>query len=204
MTDDEGMWRRWIQEGFNLGLWLKSAQRIVADFDEKEAAREFFRRNEAICTVIVETRRGAHFHFAGDLPKTYSFEHGEIKATGYIIVPPSVVKGWEYRFVKEGELKPFPEELFPRKETNSAPSIYPGRDQVIKDIRAYIRKIPSISGQHGHNACFRVACVLRDEGFSEIDALTEIEEWNHECASPPWSVRELSKKVKDAFRVKGE
>lgn len=199
LTDDETVWSTWLSKWLNLGMPLEENMRVVVDFDEKDAAREFWKKHRDLCTVVVETRRGAHVHFSG-ATQTRKFEHGDIKGNGYVLYPPSEIDGFVYRHVAEGFLQPFPEHLFPRKAVMS-PVIGKSITGEIRDIRAYIRKIPSIAGQHGHDACFRVACVLRDAGFSEIDALTELMDWNVECAQPQWSVRELSKKVKDAFRV---
>jgi hypothetical protein len=203
ITDDEEIHKKWLETGFNLAMPLRENHRIVADFDDKNDARDFYRKHKEICSVIVETRKGAHFHFSGELPQSYKFQGGDyIKASGYCVYPPSKIDGFIYRLVTDGRLQPFPQELFPRKEVVSKHAIDLRQStKIVKDVRAYIRRIPSVSGEHGHDSCFRVACILRDEGFSEMDALTEIEEWNRECARPPWSIRELSKKVKDAYRV---
>ena len=69
----------------------------------------------------------------------------------------------------------------------------------IRDVRRYIRAIPSIQGQNGSGACFRVACILRDQGFSFDDALAELVAWNESCACPLWSVNALQRKLRDAF-----
>lgn len=71
----------------------------------------------------------------------------------------------------------------------------------IRDLRAYIRRIKSIQGARGSDACFRVACILRDAGLSPAESLAYLSEWNESCADPPWSVTELEHKVRDAFEV---
>lgn len=202
LSDDASEVNGWSRDGFNVGRMVEGF--VVVDFDEKEPAREFFRAHRAILSRIVETRKGAHFYFSGE-SQTRKFPQGDIKGNGYVLTPPSIVNGFHYRLVEDGILQPFPEELFPRIDTNTPLCIDSGADanKVIKDIRAYVGKITSISGKHGHDACFRVACVLRDAGLSEVDALGEMIEWNRECASPEWTVRDLTKKVKDAYKVKG-
>lgn len=76
---------------------------------------------------------------------------------------------------------------------------------VIERARRYIAKLPpSISGQSGHNACFRCACVLVIEfGLPEGAALGLLREWNQIC-QPPWSERELTHKVSQAMKQPGE
>lgn len=57
---------------------------------------------------------------------------------------------------------------------------------------------PSISGQGGHGAAFRAACVLV-KGFDLTPAAAEgiFAEWNHLC-SPPWNPAECSHKLRSA------
>ncbi len=69
----------------------------------------------------------------------------------------------------------------------------------IRDPRSYIRRIVSVQGQRGSDACFRVACVLRDEGKTPEEALEYMLEWNKECALPPWTVKELIHKIRDSY-----
>lgn len=75
---------------------------------------------------------------------------------------------------------------------------------VVDRARKYIAKLPpSISGQGGHNACFRAACVLVIEfGLPENVALALLREWNQLC-QPPWSDRELIHKVESANKQPG-
>ena len=71
----------------------------------------------------------------------------------------------------------------------------------IERARQYISKIPpAVSGQNGHDVTFHVASVLT-QGFSlSVDeALAAIQDWNNTC-SPPWSVKELRHKLKQAAK----
>lgn len=69
----------------------------------------------------------------------------------------------------------------------------------------YVAKMPpAISGSGGHNAAFRVACVLvLGFGLSESEALGIMHQWNATC-QPPWSDRELLHKVRQANKQAGE
>jgi hypothetical protein len=69
----------------------------------------------------------------------------------------------------------------------------------VRNIQSYIRRIFSIQGQRGSDACFRVACILRDEGKTPEETLEYMLEWNQECAIPPWSVKELLHKIHDSY-----
>lgn len=76
--------------------------------------------------------------------------------------------------------------------------------QLIERARKYISTMPgAVSGQNGHGATFRVACVLA-LGFElpENDVLALLREFNERC-EPPWSERELEHKVKSALKQSG-
>lgn len=65
--------------------------------------------------------------------------------------------------------------------------------------RRYLGRLPvAVSGQGGHKATFRAACVLV-HGFAlgEADAMSLLREWNQGC-QPPWSEGELAHKVTSA------
>jgi hypothetical protein len=71
-------------------------------------------------------------------------------------------------------------------------------------IEHYIAACPSaISGQHGHDRTFRVACILV-QGFdlSPEDAFSFLARYNQRC-EPPWTERELEHKLRDADRAQG-
>jgi len=71
-------------------------------------------------------------------------------------------------------------------------------------IERYIAACPpAISGQHGHDRTFRVACILV-QGFdlSPEDALSFLARYNQRC-EPPWTERELEHKLRDADRAEG-
>ena len=60
---------------------------------------------------------------------------------------------------------------------------------------------PSISGQRGHDAAFRAACVIvQDFGLAGADAAGAWREFNRRCM-PPWSERESAHKLRQAERA---
>ena len=72
----------------------------------------------------------------------------------------------------------------------------------VRDLMAYILSIPSIQGQNGSNACYRVACLLYEAGKGFDEILAAMEEWNEVCAFPKWSRAELVHKVESVVRRK--
>lgn len=67
--------------------------------------------------------------------------------------------------------------------------------------KLYLEKAEgAVAGSGGHSNTFRIACVLVEGfGLSREDAIGLMSEWNHKC-QPPWSERELEKKVDDAIK----
>jgi hypothetical protein len=59
---------------------------------------------------------------------------------------------------------------------------------------------PAIAGQHGDVHTFRLCCrLVRGFALSEEEALAVLKDWNARC-EPPWSERELTAKVRHAWR----
>jgi hypothetical protein len=75
--------------------------------------------------------------------------------------------------------------------------------QVVRRARAYLAKVePAVSGQGGHNATFRAACLLVQKfGLTFEQAWPLLKEWNERC-EPPWSDAELRHKLKDALKLR--
>ncbi len=71
--------------------------------------------------------------------------------------------------------------------------------------KRYISTMPiAISGSGGHNAAFKVACVLiLGFDFSPDQAFPLFAEWSQKC-TPPWSEREIRHKLDQADKQAGE
>lgn len=95
---------------------------------------------------------------------------------------------------RQAELDAFLLELFPPTPALS----------VVDRARLYMQKMPpAISGQSGHNATFRVACVLvLGFGLTLSEALGLLNEYNVNC-QPPWTQAELAHKVNSAAKQPG-
>ncbi|MCS6245221.1 MAG: AAA family ATPase [Opitutus sp.] len=73
---------------------------------------------------------------------------------------------------------------------------------LIERARRYLAKMPpAVSGQHGHDQTFAVACTLvQGFGLGVADAAPLFAEYNARC-SPPWSEPDLAHKLTDADRA---
>ena len=71
-------------------------------------------------------------------------------------------------------------------------------DRVIR-ARRFLRAVEAaVSGRHGDLRTFRICCrLVRGFALSDNEALAVLSEWNERC-QPPWSERELLKKVHNA------
>jgi len=78
----------------------------------------------------------------------------------------------------------------------------PGRPDIQERARLYAQRYPAaVSGQDGHGATFRLACVLVTGFGLGIDgARPVLQEWNQTC-QPPWSARELDHKLNQAQKA---
>lgn len=78
-------------------------------------------------------------------------------------------------------------------------------DDTIRRARAYIEKLPpAVSGSGGHNTTFHAACVLvLGFGLNPESAYPILAEWNTRC-TPPWSDRDLRRKLDEADKQPGE
>lgn len=75
------------------------------------------------------------------------------------------------------------------------------REAILHRARLYVAKEPAaISGQHGHDRTFHVACVLvQGFGLTVEEGLGAIQDWNRTC-QPPWTEAELRHKLEDAAK----
>jgi KaiC/GvpD/RAD55 family RecA-like ATPase len=76
-----------------------------------------------------------------------------------------------------------------------------GNDRV-EAARAYVAAMgPAISGEGGDSHTFRVACVGGDFGLTPDQFWPLLVEWNEQC-SPPWPLRELKAKLRNASKYR--
>lgn len=188
----------WIKKGLNVGFLVEENGRVIVDFDDKEACSRFMEQYPELCTVVVETRRGFHLHFSGKA-KTTKFAFGDIKGNGYCVFPPSVVEGYQYRFITNGALLSFPPQYFPviQDVRESAGLLTRGP---IANVKSYVMKIQSVQGQNGSSGLIRFIAICRDHGMSESQTLLWLLEWNKTTnVQPAWPDNDLARATTRVF-----
>jgi hypothetical protein len=93
----------------------------------------------------------------------------------------------------------------------SAPTAAPGgqlvagdRGRIAQRARAYLQNVGgAVSGQRGHDATYRAACILVQRfDLTPGEALPILQEWNARC-EPPWEEAELQRKLAEADKAAG-
>lgn len=164
---------------------------------------------------------GIHWYFEHDkrlesVPLGQLLPGVDVKGNGkhYVLVPPAKTTG-NYTWVnkpRNGPLYQAPEwliaEILRRKSPRPhlrllpPPGALPTSDNRVERARRYARYIePAVAGESGHTHTL-VTCIRICKGFS-LDAeegLEALRDWNQTCV-PPWSERELKRKISEALRI---
>jgi hypothetical protein len=213
-TDDE-LRRLLDEQDYNVGI-LTGGELVVLDIDSSEPA-EVSWAVEHCGDTPMKCRTpggGLHLYFRTQAGVRYSngvkLQGGpyDMRWNGCFAVCPwsRNGEGIAYRWV--GPVLPVAdlpvlraEPLLRKKASPKMHGRIPSVERTgpIRNVRAYIQRIASIQGSRGSDACFRVACILRDAGKAPDEALECMQEWNEKCAVPAWSVPELEKKIRDAY-----
>jgi hypothetical protein len=199
ISDDAAVQTQWLVQGFNIGCLMKENNRIVVDIDTgMDDVKEFYELNKSNCTVIVWTRRGAHFHFSGELPQTYKIKNGDLKASGHTVWSGSVVDGHRYTLTQTGELQPFPMGIVEVEQAEKSRQLT--RD-IVRNVRGYLAKVHSIQGHGGSKGLVRAAAICRDAGMSQSEATLELLTWNQgPTVRPAWEPREIARAITNVFK----
>lgn len=72
----------------------------------------------------------------------------------------------------------------------------------IHNIFAYLLRIPSLQGQFGSKGCYKVCALLREEGYSPLEAWLILLWWNERVPQPKWREHELLHKLESAYRMR--
>jgi hypothetical protein len=198
-----------IPEGANRAVSTDNF--CVVDADTDEVARKLYRLFRNDLTVVTKTKNGIHLWFAGIINNSQnSTKKRDTRGVGgYIVVPPSIVAGHRYEFVRGhelrhiDELKPIPEDLKPKREQKEVHQIE--ECDPIRRIRrpqAWVaRRPPAISGQGGHDQFFKVCCGLfQFFGLTMSEAMPIILTYNARCL-PPFDDKAVLHKLHDAWKV---
>lgn len=220
-------WRRWSEA--NVAIAVGASGLLVLDRDQRNGGDDTVRRLVAELgplptTVTSITGSGgghALFRWRGDPEQTLSrLGPGvDVQRGGkYIVAPPSVhPNGERYRWrpgrsPDDVEVAELPSTWLariarppaPPMPTRSTTTTADDPDRVRRRAAAYLRRLPpAISGSHGHTTTYRAAvAMVRGFGLDERDAFELLaNDYNPTC-SPPWSERELARKVREALRAR--
>jgi Bifunctional DNA primase/polymerase, N-terminal len=180
----------------------------VIDTDTRELAAWWAENMPPTAWRVHTPHGGTHFYYRSvpNLRNAVKAHRGwDVRAggRGYVVGAGSTVDGIVYKLVGREtlDLPPFDPAWLPVEAVEPAtlPAVCFPPTGKVRNLRSYIRRIISIEGQRGSDTCFRVACVLRDEGKTPDEALQYMLEWNQECAIPPWTVKELLHKICDSY-----
>lgn len=190
----------WPKE--NLGIVTGTISGIVVVDCESREDAEWCCKNLSKTPSVVQTRRGFHLYYRHPGVRIKNGirvqNRYDVRGDGgYVLAPPSRHSAGAYRWVcplsSVEELPQFQTKWRPDTEREQS------YEKVIRDGVKYITSIKAVSGQGGHNDTYRAACILRESGYSEAEALLAMQEWNQTNADPPWSPKELLHKIKEAY-----
>ena len=175
---------------------------VVVDCESAEDARWFW-DNCGRTNVIVKTKRGYHLYFKhpGTRVRNAIKANGRYDVRGdggYVVAPPSKHSegyySWSQPLKNVSNLPVFNLQWRPNNDQTDF------SEKVIRDGQRYIQHIHAVAGQNGHDDTFRAANILRESGLDRLEAYIVMQDWNSTNASPPWSEKDLLRKVREAYK----
>jgi len=200
---------RWFgRDRANIGILTGVSGVVVIDCD-RAADAEWWCGRFSATPMITKTARGIHLFYRFELGikmgnRTSLFDRKiDLRGQGgYVVAPPSLhPNGTRYERMGTWNLCDVPE--FERHwiPANELPATSATAELSNVDrLRRYVFKIRSISGERGHDSCFRAACKIADAGIDFERGMEVFREWNELCAVPMWTEKELRHKLTDAFQ----
>lgn len=173
---------------------------VIVDCESPEDAKWFW-NTKGKTETSVKTKRGYHLYFrhpGGHVPNAQKVDGKyDVRGDGgYALLPPSEHSEGEYSWHKPfcgtANLPVFDMAWRPIVSRSFD-------DKKFTDGIKYISHIRAISGSGGHADTYRAACVLKESGLSEAEALLALQEWNETNADPKWTSRELLHKISGAY-----
>lgn len=201
----------WEQNpNFNLAICPEFAGLFVVDIDPGAAKSDISMLPQ---TYTVRTPRGGwHFYYEGTGRTTASkfAPHIDTRGVGgYVLVPPSKVKGAPYIIEHNIPYQPVPSTIkekltvidAPQKTTIEDIDLPANIERAKQRLQYYIGKEDvAVEGQGGDYRTYKICCELRDLGLSietAFDLLTDQHGWNDHCM-PPWPDEALMLKMMNA------
>lgn len=206
--------KEWKWSGCNMAILTGECNGIVVvDCDNRQNALKWLSTMPKT-PLMVRTVRGMHFYYRH--PGRYVKSDSHILSNGvlydvkgdrsYVLAPPSTRKGKEYSFCRHNgnpRGKWMCPSLLPVFNTEWRPERCPAPETVlgegIGNVAAYIDKIGAGEGERDRTT-FRVAKIVKESGASESEAMSLVINWHLNNCSPPWTVMEISEKVKRVYQ----
>ena len=211
----------------NLGISCGPSRLVVLDFDAPDAypiwaaAHPEAARSYTVARDNAEPGRCHVYFIMGDeqdapaqLTKTAT-GWGDLKSEGgQVVAPPSVhYTGGAYRVVQDAEPLPWRDEYtpevyapgLPERKTRTpatAPAPAPRPDAKGRGIPPSVADLLAAGAPEGtrNQTAFHIATQLRDEGYSEAEALDLLERFGARC-TPPMDTEELRATVKSSYKA---
>lgn len=196
----------WSSADYNLAFSPGENNLFVIDLDPGYCLPENLPETYTVRTP----RQGFHFYFSGNGPTTANKLGAHVDTRGiggYVLAPPSVIHGCEYRVeinTDYAELPAWVSEALQKSDTKIASSTSE-KDLPINIERAkgvltkYVDddKV-AVEGQGGDDLTYRICCEILDFGLTPETALQLLcEIWNDHCR-PPWPSDDLAAKLQNA------
>lgn len=214
-TLDLGQIDAWAAlEDYNWAIVPESAGLAVVDQEAKDDGPLTWENLQALHgrapdTYTVQTPSGGlHYHYAGSISSTVRKLGRGIDTRGvggYVLIPPSVVGGNEYRLVHDVDPAPLPEWIghAVREAWDRAVATYEGSDTPHARERgvAYLAGLPLIREKQGADAAAYAACaMLRDFGLSDTVAF-DLMLGHFQCSPQDERYPDfIQRKIKHAYR----
>lgn len=215
-TTDIDQITAWWGDGtpYNIGLEPERAGWCVVDIDGAEGEGSWFtlceEHGEPSTRVVMTPNGGRHLYFKGSLPPSASKIGHKIDTRGrgsYVLVPPSVVNGREYRDLG-GEPVELPAWVAERAGPSERAKPRAAQGEVELDnplalaqARAAVRGLVAkygrpVEGEGSDATTYAAAAMSRDYGVSEETCLDLLaEEW-----APHFEREWLEEKIANAYR----
>lgn len=211
--------RYWFRRRrFNLGILLGDV--VVIDVDDDPAISWVQEHGLDNTPMIAASPHGLHFyHRFQESIRTQIKYLGlplDIKATGYIVAPPSGLDSGESYTWLEGPVskEQLPFVNIPQDNHDLVPTTLhvnsfdwlaqPTQEGSIRNPRAYCLKIPSVQGQNGSKALMRCCYICLSNGMISSETFEFLfREWNPLQAVPEWSEKELWHAIQNAVKNLG-
>lgn len=208
--------KEWDFPGCNIAIITGEANGLIVVDCDSEASWVEWMKLKPPTPVRVKSRRGMHFWYRW--PSTYIKSDSHIELPGhteqydvkggrsYTLLPPSLLCGHQYAFwpsaanptAKWMDIDTLPE-FDPAWRPDRVKAEH-GDNEKIKCARSYLSAITAVEGQGGDKQTYKICVKLATSGYSEMEAMALLAEWNATNCTPPWSAAELVRKLQCAYR----